>query len=115
MLPGFRADAIGLTKSFDGREVVRNLSMQVKRGTIFGFLGPNGSGKTTTIRMLTGLLTPDEGEGTCLGYDIRSDARAKYGDVVAAVDEVRSAGVDQLGLLTQKMLEKSASARPPAD
>ena|SRR5205823_11866221 len=46
---------------------------------------------------------------------IRSDARAKYGDVVAAVDEVRSAGVDQLGLLTQKMLEKSASARPPAD
>ena len=46
---------------------------------------------------------------------IRSDARAKYGDVVAAVDEVRYAGVDQLGLLTQKMLEKSASARPPAD
>jgi ABC-2 type transport system ATP-binding protein len=68
-------DVRGLTKSFDGREVVRNLSMQVKRGTIFGFLGPNGSGKTTTIRMLTGLLTPDEGEGTCLGYDIRRDAR----------------------------------------
>ena len=51
----------GLTKSFDGREVVRDLSMQVKRGTIYGFLGPNGSGKTTTIRMLCGLLTPDEG------------------------------------------------------
>ena len=64
----------GLTKSFDGREVVHDLSMQVKRGTIYGFLGPNGSGKTTTIRMLCGLLTPDSGEGTCLGYDIRRDA-----------------------------------------
>jgi ABC-2 type transport system ATP-binding protein len=48
--------------------------MRVKRGEIYGFLGPNGSGKTTTIRMLCGLLTPDEGRGTCLGYDIRSDA-----------------------------------------
>ena len=47
--------------------------MQVKRGTIYGFLGPNGSGKTTTIRMLCGLLTPDEGDGTCLGYDIRTE------------------------------------------
>jgi ABC-2 type transport system ATP-binding protein len=46
----------------------------VKRGTIYGFLGPNGSGKTTTIRMLCGLLTPDSGRGTCLGYDIRSEA-----------------------------------------
>src|SRR6476469_6693398 len=66
-------DVHGLTKKFDGRAVVRNLSMQVKRGTIYGFLGPNGSGKTTTIRMLCGLLTPDEGEGTCLGYDIRTE------------------------------------------
>jgi ABC-2 type transport system ATP-binding protein len=67
-------DVHGLTKKFDGRAVVRNLSMQVKRGTIYGFLGPNGSGTTTTIRMLCGLLTPDEGTGTCLGYDIRSEA-----------------------------------------
>ncbi len=66
-------DVHGLTKKFDGRAVVRNLSMQVKRGTIYGFLGPNGSGKTTTIRMLCGLLTPDEGTGTCLGYDIRTE------------------------------------------
>jgi ABC-2 type transport system ATP-binding protein len=67
-------DVRGLSKSFGGREVVHDLSMQVKRGTIYGFLGPNGSGKTTTIRMLCGLLTPDRGEGTCLGYDIRRDA-----------------------------------------
>jgi ABC-2 type transport system ATP-binding protein len=67
-------DVKGLTKSFDGREVVHDLSMQVKRGSIYGFLGPNGSGKTTTIRMLCGLLTPDSGEGTCLGFDIRRDA-----------------------------------------
>jgi ABC-2 type transport system ATP-binding protein len=63
-------EAEGLTKSFDGRIVVRDLSMRVKRGQIYGFLGPNGSGKTTTIRMLCGLLTPDSGRGTCLGYDI---------------------------------------------
>lgn len=67
-------DVAGLSKSFSGREVVHDLSMQVKRGSIYGFLGPNGSGKTTTIRMLCGLLTPDAGEGTCLGYDIRRDA-----------------------------------------
>jgi len=67
-------DVKGLSKSFGGREVVHDLSMQVKRGSIYGFLGPNGSGKTTTIRMLCGLLTPDRGEGTCLGYDIRRDA-----------------------------------------
>jgi len=62
----------GLTKFFGARKVVDNLSMRVARGHIQGFLGPNGSGKTTTIRMLCGLLTPDAGEGRCLGYDIRS-------------------------------------------
>jgi ABC-2 type transport system ATP-binding protein len=72
--PDIVIDVQGLTKSFDGRVVVRDLSMQVKRGTIYGFLGPNGSGKTTTIRMLCGLLTPDGGRGTCLGYDIRTQS-----------------------------------------
>ena len=71
-VPDIVIDVHGLTKRFDGRPVVRDLSMQVKRGTIYGFLGPNGSGKTTTIRMLCGLLTPDEGSGTCLGFDIRT-------------------------------------------
>jgi ABC-2 type transport system ATP-binding protein len=72
-VPDIVIDVHGLTKRFNGRAVVRNLSMQVKRGTIYGFLGPNGSGKTTTIRMLCGLLTPDEGSGTTLGFDIRTD------------------------------------------
>src|SRR6202007_1519263 len=67
-------DVHGLTKKFNGRVVVRNLSMQVKRGTIYGFLGPNGSGKTTTIRMLCGLLTPARGRGTTLGFDIIKEA-----------------------------------------
>ncbi|XSG81856.1 MAG: ABC transporter ATP-binding protein [Methyloligella sp. ZOD6] len=69
-------DVRGLTKSFGERTVVHDLSLQVPKGEIYGFLGPNGSGKTTTIRMLCGLLTPDSGEGTCLGYDIRTDSDA---------------------------------------
>lgn len=67
-------DVQNLTKSFDGKVVVRNLSMRVRRGEIFGFLGPNGSGKTTFIRMLCGLLRPDSGTGTCLGLDIFTQA-----------------------------------------
>ena len=69
---GVAIEAEGLTKSFGGRKVVDNLTMRVERGRIHGFLGPNGSGKTTTIRMLCGLLTPDSGRGSCLGYDIRT-------------------------------------------
>lgn len=63
-------DVHNLTKSFDGFRAVDGLTMQVRKGQIYGFLGPNGSGKTTTIRMLCGLLTPDSGEGRTLGYDI---------------------------------------------
>jgi len=67
-----------LTKSFGSRAAVRGLSITVPSGVIYGFLGPNGSGKTTTLRMLCGLLTPDSGEGTCLGYDLRREtARIK--------------------------------------
>ena len=62
-----------LTKRFGGRTVVDHVSMTVEEGEIVGFLGPNGSGKTTTIRMMCGLLTPDEGEGTVLGFDIRQE------------------------------------------
>ena len=60
----------GLTKSFDGKTVVNKLNMEIGQGEIFGFLGPNGSGKTTSIRMLCGLLKPDSGSGTCLGFDV---------------------------------------------
>jgi ABC-2 type transport system ATP-binding protein len=67
-------DVKGLTKIFSGRRVVDGVSMRVGRGRICGFLGPNGSGKTTTIRMLCGLLRPDAGSGTCLGFDIEREA-----------------------------------------
>lgn len=68
-------DVRGLTKRYGNRVVVDHVDMQVERGRIYGFLGPNGSGKTTTIRMLCGLLTPDDGSGTCLGFDIRKESR----------------------------------------
>ncbi|MGB3830799.1 MAG: ABC transporter ATP-binding protein [Mesorhizobium sp.] len=66
-------DVRNLVKRFGDRTVVDHVSMTVGEGEIVGFLGPNGSGKTTTIRIMCGLLTPDEGEGTVLGYDIRSE------------------------------------------
>lgn len=69
-------DVSGLSKSFEGKRVVDNFGIRVPRGTICGFLGPNGSGKTTTIRMLCGLLTPDAGSGTCLGFDLRREQTA---------------------------------------
>ncbi len=71
MIPSELAiDVHNLNKHFGDKHVVKDLALQVKRGEIFGFLGPNGSGKTTSIRMLCGLLTPDSGSGTCLGYDV---------------------------------------------
>ena len=71
-------DVAGLTKRFGDKTVVDDFDMRVPKGAIYGFLGPNGSGKTTTIRMMCGLLTPDDGSGTCLGYDIlRESARIK--------------------------------------
>ena len=63
-------DVRGMTKRFDGRTVVNDLALQVRTGEIYGFLGPNGSGKTTFIRMLCGLLRADAGSGTCLGFDV---------------------------------------------
>ena len=68
-------DVKGLTKKFGSMTVVNGIDLQVKKGAIFGFLGPNGSGKTTTIRMLCGLLTPDAGEGQCLGLNVLTQSR----------------------------------------
>jgi ABC-2 type transport system ATP-binding protein len=80
-------DVRGLTKNFGEKRVVDHFDIRVPRGAIYGFLGPNGSGKTTTIRMLCGLLTPDEGEGTCLGFDVRKEA-----------DKIK----EEVGYMTQK-------------
>jgi ABC-2 type transport system ATP-binding protein len=80
-------DVKGLQKYFGDKHVVKDLSLQVGHGEIVGFLGPNGSGKTTAIRMLCGLLTPDGGEGRCLGYDILTQS-----------DEIKR----EAGYMTQK-------------
>jgi len=69
-------DVRGLNKSFGAKHVVKDFSLQVRRGEIYGFLGPNGSGKTTSIRMLCGLLRPDSGAGTCLGFDVVRETAA---------------------------------------
>jgi ABC-2 type transport system ATP-binding protein len=70
-------DVHGLNKSFGPKHVVKDFSLEVRAGEIYGFLGPNGSGKTTSIRMICGLLRPDSGHGTCLGHDIRNSAAIK--------------------------------------
>ena len=70
----FAIDVKELTKEFGKKIAVDHLALKVRRGSIFGFLGANGSGKTTTIRMICGLLTPTDGKGLCLGYDIRTQS-----------------------------------------
>ncbi|MBA3237877.1 MAG: ABC transporter ATP-binding protein [Parachlamydiaceae bacterium] len=70
----YAIDVHNLNKSFGGIRAVHDLSLSIGYGEIFGFLGPNGSGKTTSIRMMCGLLTPDSGEGTCLGYNILTES-----------------------------------------
>jgi len=72
----FAIDVKGLRKSFNGKIVVHDIDLNVPQGQIYGFLGPNGSGKTTTMRMLCGLLHPDAGHGTCLGHDVLREAEA---------------------------------------
>jgi ABC-2 type transport system ATP-binding protein len=94
-------DVSGLTKRYGARTVVDGLDLQVGRGRICGFLGPNGSGKTTTIRMLCGLLTPDAGQGTCLGLDI-----------IRQADEIKR----RAGYMTQKFgLYEDLSVRQNLD
>jgi ABC-2 type transport system ATP-binding protein len=73
---GLAIDVRGMTKRFGDRTVVNNIDLQVRTGEIFGFLGPNGSGKTTFIRMLCGLLRADAGSGTCLGYDVITESES---------------------------------------
>ncbi|WP_395819080.1 ABC transporter ATP-binding protein [Devosia sp.] len=77
----------GLSKRFGDKQVVDRFDITVPKGAIYGFLGPNGSGKTTTIRMLCGLLTADAGEGTCLGFSVRTEA-----------DRIK----EEVGYMTQK-------------
>jgi len=76
MTAEFAIDVRGVTKKFGTRTVVNDIAMQVRLGEIYGFLGPNGSGKTTFLRMLCGLLTPDGGSGQCLGLDFRRESAA---------------------------------------
>ena len=74
MTDDYVIDVKGLQKTYGKTKVVDDVALKVKKGSIYGFLGPNGSGKTTSLRMICGLLKPDAGQGTCLGYDIIKDS-----------------------------------------
>ena len=76
MTAALAIDVKGLTKRFGKKTAVDHIDIAVPEGEVWGFLGPNGSGKTTTIRMLCGLLRPDDGSGTCIGYDVRHEPEA---------------------------------------
>jgi len=80
-------DVRGLTKIYGDKKVVDDFDLTVPKGSVYGFLGPNGSGKTTTIRMVCGLLTPNAGSGKCLGWD-----------VITQSEEIKK----QVGYMTQK-------------
>ena len=71
----YAIDVHGLVKRFGDKAAVNGISIQMPRGQVWGFLGPNGSGKTTTIRMICGLLKVSEGSGTCLNFDIVSESK----------------------------------------
>ncbi len=129
----YAIDVKNLTKSFGKKTVVDNVSIRVRRGEIYGFLGPNGSGKTTTMRLICGLLTPDAGtgSGTCLGYDIQDSSAIKqhlgymtqhfslYGDLsvqenlafVAGIFDVANPRRKVFETLHQIGLEKRADQR----
>lgn len=76
MAAEYAIDVHGLVKRFGQKLAVNGVDISVPVGEVWGFLGPNGSGKTTTIRMLCGLLRADAGEGTCLGHDFRTESEA---------------------------------------
>jgi ABC-2 type transport system ATP-binding protein len=97
----YTIDVRGLNKHFGTKHVVKDVSLRVRRGEIFGFLGPNGSGKTTTIRMMCGLLKPDSGTGTCLGYDIvreRTEIKRRAMYQIPQRRQVVHDTLEQLGL-----------------
>ncbi|MDR2107751.1 MAG: ABC transporter ATP-binding protein [Holosporaceae bacterium] len=84
----YAIDVRNLTKKIKNNVIVDHINIRVQRGKIYGFLGPNGSGKTTTMRMLCGLLSSDEGEGHCLGFDFKKES-----------DKIKS----RVGYMTQKV------------
>ena len=115
-------DVQGLTKSFGPKTVVDHLDMQIRKGEIYGFLGPNGSGKTTSIRMLCGLLKPNAGSGTCLGFDVISESHkikphvgymtqkfSLYGDLTVRENILFTArifGLKDPGKVTDRCIER---------